>query len=328
MARAESLGEQVLRGSSSYHVAKREMSEVLLGVPRRGRKIQMVKRDPAQVANLVGVGVAEKRTERKGCGVPAVTFYVERKLPRSMLTRRLLLPRSIGGLVCDVVACGRISPAAGGPAWTPLDPVVPGAQISIGGLNPGTLGAFVRDTDGEVCFLSNCHVLSRDLATGSDTPVFQPGTSFAGSRQIGTVKRVVPIYADRRNTVDVALARLDGNIHYDPGFSELGGLNGVLPEPQEFDDVVKFGAATGRTRGDLDSIETDLRVPFQFMTATFSRVSVFRPSSFADEGDSGSLVLVRRSVKAVGLVFAVSPLLAFAIPCSAISDALPGIEWL
>lgn len=324
----ESLTKELLKRSSSYHLAKRELSEALIGVPRRGRKMQMVKRDPEQVANVVGIGVAEKRTDRKGCGVPAVTFYVERKMPRSMLTRRLLLPRSIGGLVCDVVACGRISPAAGGSPWSPLDPVVPGAQISIGGMTPGTLGAFVRDADGEICFLSNCHVLSRDLATGNDTPVFQPGTSLTGSRQIGTVKRVVPIYADRRNTVDVALARLDGNIRYDPGFPDLGGLNGVLPEPQEFDELVKFGAATERTRGELDSIETDLRVPYQFMTATFSRVCVFRPSSFADEGDSGSLVVVRRSVKAVGLLFAVSPLLAFAVPSSAIINALPGIEWL
>jgi hypothetical protein len=64
------------------------------------------------------------------------------------------------------------------------------------------------------------------------------------------------------------------------------------------------------------------------MSASFANVYVFRPGDFADSGDSGSVVIEPRSGIAVGLVFATSSLLNFAIPIEAIDDTLPGLTWL
>src|SRR5947207_12242729 len=89
---------------SDFRDAKRTASERFLGLRKRGEQVHPVSIATEILANLVGIGVAEKRTGRQPCGVAAITFYVERKLPKSRLSRRLMLPSKIAGLTCDVVA--------------------------------------------------------------------------------------------------------------------------------------------------------------------------------------------------------------------------------
>jgi len=281
---------------------------------------------PEILGNLVGIGVSEKRTSRRPCGIAAVTFYVERKLPKSRLTRRLMLPGAIAGMTCDVVACGKVRPAVAGSPSDPLDPLIPGAQVQVTGSKAGTLGAFVRDAAGDICLISNCHVLSPDLASPSQG-VHQPAIGYGGSRQVATVKKVVPISASDSNLVDVGLAKLDSGVQYQSAIPGVGSINGTgLPSRSE--PVAKYGQATLETFGQFDSIDADIVVPFDFMTATFANVYAFRPSSFADEGDSGSIVVEKRTGTAVGLLFATSPLLKFAISIEAIDNALSGLTWL
>lgn len=327
--KASELERHLCHERSDYRAAKRAISERYLGIPRRGHKVRTVKIEPEVMANLVGIGVAEKRTDRSPRGVPAITFYVERKLPKSRLTRRLMLPKTLDGLTCDVAACGRVRPAMGGSPSSPLDPLTPGAQIQIPGAAPGTLGAFVRDSDGDICLISNCHVLSLDLANGVGQPVTQPAQGYPGARRIATVKTIVSISADSRNRVDVALAKLDFGINHDPVVPGIGGITGT-GVPSRSEPVAKFGQATWFTDGRFDSIDTDLAVSFDFITANFSNIYVFRPANFAGDGDSGSLVMEPTTGIAVGLIFATSPLLNFAIPVDAINEnaELSGLTWL
>jgi hypothetical protein len=322
----KSLDWHLCNRKSDYHLAKRTASARFLGIPKRGRRVQSVKIAPELMANLVGVGVAEKRSQRESCGVPAITFYVQRKLPKSRLTRRLLLPRTIDGLACDVVACGGMRPAQGELPFELLDPVTPGAQIQVEGARSGTLGGFVRDADGDLCLVSNCHVLSTDLVTPG-AGVFQPGIEFPGSRRIATVKRVVSISADGVNTVDVALAKLEPGIAHDAAIPDLGPITGI-GEPSPAARVRKVGQATLETSGRFDSVDTDVTVDYDILSANFTNICVFRPGSFADDGDSGSFIVEEDTGTLVGLLFATSALLNFAIPISAIDTALPGLTWV
>jgi hypothetical protein len=208
-----------------------------------------------------------------------------------------------------------------------LNPLSPGAQIQVAGAEAGTLGAFVRDADGETCLISNCHVLSSDLATSNSQPVYQPAIGFSGSRQIATVKKIVPISANGRNLVDIGVARLDSGLGVDPKIPGIGGILGT-GRPSRPEPVAKFGQATLETAGQFDSIDMDLVIPYDFMSATFTNVYVFRPGGFASCGDSGSVVVEPRTGTGVGLIFATSPLLNFVIPIDAINGVMPGLTWL
>lgn len=310
-----------------YKRAKREISERFLGVPIRGKLIKFPKVANDVTANVVGVGVSNKTTGRMPQGVPSVTFYVREKLPKSRLTRRLLLPKTVEGLLCDVVACGKIVPGNGGLPFQKLDPVTPGAQIQVGTSPPGTLGAFVRDSDNELCLISNCHVLSKNLASGVGEQVFQPGRSMVGSRPIATVKTIIPVSPSRKNSVDVALARLNLGVNQDPVIPGIGQVNGTR-EPEEDEYVVKYGQASQFKTSYLESVETDVVVDYGFMSATFARLLVYSVPDFAQPGDSGSVVVGEADQMVVGLLCAVSDLKNFVIPIREIEKALGPLTWL
>lgn len=312
--------------SSDYRQAKRELSQRFLGVPVRGSAIRQVKIAAEILQNLVGVGVSEKRCNRSPQDSPSVTFYVKEKLPRSLLTRRMMLPRTIEGLTCDVVACGRPRPAQGGaPLASVVNPLAPGAQIQVPGVAPGTLGAIVRDKDGDDCLITNCHILSGDLASGLGRSVYQPQVSALGSREIARVSELVPLRTNHVNWADVGLAKLTGGA-LSAAIPHIGLLTGH-GEPEEEAPVVKFGFKTGLQEAVLDSIDTDFALSYGFMTAMFKEVHVYRGSGFADVGDSGSTIVEPVSRTSMGLLFATAGVLHYAIPVSSIARVLPDLAW-
>ncbi|MDB6076617.1 MAG: hypothetical protein JWO82_364 [Akkermansiaceae bacterium] len=335
-SRRKSLGWYLTSPQSDFRQAKCEASERFLGVSRRGKKILHSKAAPGIYTNLVGVGRGEKFTGRKPQGKPAITFYVKKKLPLSQLDRRLVLPRTIAGLPCDVIACGTIHCAAGPVLFNRLDPLIPGAQIQVAGGAPGTLGGFVRDRDGDVCLITNCHVLSPDLRLGVGEPVYQPSIAFRDYRQIATVKAIVPVSTSNKNRVDVALARLEDGIAYDPvipGFLPFEGTG--APEFEDYDDggwpearVSKYGQATDLKQALLHSADADVPVDYDHRVAIFTGVYIALGASFAAKGDSGSAVYNTGNRKVVGLLTGVSGIASVISPSSAIESSLPGLLWL
>jgi hypothetical protein len=230
-------------------------------------------------------------------------------------------------MACDVVACGPLRPAVGGSPLDPLNPLSPGAQIQVAGADPGTLGGFAQDASGAVYLVSNCHVLSPDLAT-EGASVFQPAIGSPGSRRIATVAQVIPIHSDGRNRLDIGLARLDPGIDFDPSIPTIGRILGT-GIPAKAVPVFKYGQATLDTDGRLDSADADIVVDYPFLSASFSDVYSFRPSGFADDGDSGSAVVDNAGLL-VGFIFATSILLNFVIPVQAITDCpdFVGLTWM
>jgi len=115
--------------------------------------------------NVVGVGIAKKVVGGRPTDEPCIVVLVERKVPKSGLRRRDLIPEIIGTMKTDVVETGeiralqsrtgRVRPAPGG--------------VSIGHyrITAGTLGVVVRRA-GVRLILSNNHVLanSNDAKAG------------------------------------------------------------------------------------------------------------------------------------------------------------------
>ncbi len=105
----------------------------------------------------------------------------------------------------------------------------------------------------------------------------------------------------RANSVDAALAKPANARAIDPEVLGLGRVSGVT-EPSLGMEVRKSGRTTGVTEGEITVVDAVVRVVYAGnITATFRGQIV--TTAMADGGDSGSL-LVDRSARAVGLLFA------------------------
>ena len=325
----DQLASQLRLKYGDYRRAKREQSERCFGLTTRSRKLRDIRIPEELRRNLVAIGVAEKRVHGRHCGCAAITFYVRQKLPSARLPKRLLLPKTLHGLTCDVVQCGINRAAQNGPhPGSFMNPLRPGAQIGVVGGQPGTLGGFVTDSSGAVSLITNCHVVSPDGGDATGTLVYQPAPGTPGSRAIARVSEIIPILAYGVNQADVALARLiDQQIAFDPVIPHIGSVLGSsIGDPLE--DVEKFGQRTLHTDGFIDSIDTDFIVEYDGFYALFASGLAIAPGSFLDRGDSGSLVVDVRDNTVVGLVISSAYTRNFAIPIQKVEQELSTFTWL
>ena len=127
----------------------------------------------------VDYGVAYK--DGKPTDRLAVRFHVGRKKPARDLKTHQRVPRTIGEVPVDVLATGYRLHAASPRSVN--DVLCPG--ISVGSLRSkttGTLGALVRDNNtGQLCILSNWHVLCGDTEAAAGDKISQPGPMDLGS---------------------------------------------------------------------------------------------------------------------------------------------------
>jgi len=206
----------------------------------------------------------------------------------------------------------------------------------------GTLGALVEDQSGTPYILSNNHVLAAsDQGRAGDT-IEQPGLiddgcvplSQAGSHMqpVGALRYTVPL--DLRSTnVDAALASVNpGTV--DPGGAilELGPRPGTASAESTLSSappvagmgevldatrlaglqVVKSGRTTGLTCSTVDAVDLRVTVDYYrdcaetqpYVTKTFTGQIAIGGESFADSGDSGSLIVDAANARAVGLLYA------------------------
>lgn len=177
----------------------------------------------------------------------------------------------------------------------------------------GTLGGFVKDGKGTVYALSNNHVLSHYFSGDVGDSILHPGIIDTGGNNFATVSRLHPVKFGRvSNEVDCGLAQLNtqnGVRNIIPGICSIAG------ELQaDFDmAVIKNGMATGFTAGKINSIYTTIGVKYSLSDgsrrrATFkNQIEIAQDPAydmFADDGDSGSLLIESYGYKVVGLIFA------------------------
>ncbi len=265
--------------------------------------------------NVVGVGLAKKVVGGRTTDEPCIVVLVERKVPKSQLRPRDLVPETIETMKTDVVETGRIQALqARTGRWRPA----PGG-VSIGHyrITAGTLGVVARRA-GVRMILSNNHVLANANAGSIGDPILQPGPADGGTDQdrIATLDAFVPIVFDGfwdwflglfglarpvRNVVDVALGKLLSDADVSDEILEVGTVSGTAPGTLGM-RVRKSGRTTGLTEGEITAVAATVRV-FYGLTRTARFRDQLVASALSQGGDSGSLVVDAQN-HAVGLLFA------------------------
>jgi hypothetical protein len=277
---------------------------------------------PRPNENVTGVGIAEKTVNGKLTGIISVKFFVRLKYPQSQIERKHLLPKSIHGLPVDVEQVGVFRPlrAAGAMAVSTnprkrIDPSPPGCSIGFRSpdgpsSNAGTFGALVTDGS-EFYILSSNHVLAfANDASSLESSIVQPGLleHDPNSEEIAKLDNFIPLQGgDVFNRLDCAIARVLDRSLVSNSIVHIGAPRG--PGTAQIDmPVHKFGRTTEYRAGIIRSTDFDIPMRYEIGTFLFHNqimIEALDGERFADEGDSGALVLERGSQKAVGLLMGI-----------------------
>lgn len=205
----------------------------------------------------------------------------------------------------------------------------------------GTLGCFVRTSDGAPTLLSNNHIVGGENRgiLGQDR-ILQPGGSFFDvSTPIAVLEDFVPLATSApgatpalgnvaANVIDAAVARLLSNVPFETGYLPVRPVpapRGSSP-PLPGDRVVKVGHATGFTKGIVADVSAVVG-PVQYDSGPcwFFRTIVvegLNGTTFSDHGDSGSVVLRESTGEVVGLVYSGNSEQTFVCPIDEVLHAL------
>ncbi len=181
----------------------------------------------------------------------------------------------------------------------------------------GTIGA--RMKSGNSYFVLSCnHVFARMNAASMGELIVQPGRGDVGCAQIitDTIGRLAdyqPItYGSANpNAMDAALVRINPMlVEASTPVDGYGAPSSTTANASMNMNVKKYGKRTGLTTGYVSALNVSISVTYSTGTAYFSgQIVIQSPGTFADGGDSGSLVVKDGNTpKPVGLVFAKSGL--------------------
>jgi hypothetical protein len=334
--------------------AKKEWSGRLLNTSRaKGSRSFYGASSAAPGQNVVGIGIGEQLVGGKRTGLNAVKFFVRVKYAKHQLSKKSLLPKTIGGLPVDVEESGlfrrfvNVSAGSGtNPAVTGsakafdaqmpdpkarIRPAQPGCSIGFQDLGDplvmaGTFGALVKDAAG-IYILSNNHVLADEDRLSSGAAIFQPGLLDGGdtnSDQFASLARAIPLQAGAGNTMDAAIAQVANPNSVSKDLLYIGPPAGTADAAVDM-IVHKFGRTTGYTVGQVTSIDTDVTVAYDTANFTFMGQIIIAgtdDNSFSAPGDSGSLILERAGNNAIGLLLGGSDSLSIASHIGGVLQAL------
>ncbi len=297
---------------------------------------------------VTGIGHGLKETGGIQTNTEAVVVLVKRKVPPDRLAEHQLVPKTVCGMVTDVIEVGELVAHTGRRAdaadpenatvegleirqsrTTRVKPAPPGVSIGHYRVTAGTFGAVVYDNStGIPMILSNNHVLAnatngRDLRARIHDPVLQPG-AIDGGRQnrniIARLARFIPL-AERPslNLVDCAAAQPLQNDLVVPDILGIGKVQGVTA-PSLGMNVKKSGRTTGLTYGQVRAVNVIANVSYGGnRVLRFERQIL--TTRISSPGDSGSLVLDEQN-RAVGLLFAGSDTSTLLNPMQGVLDLL------
>lgn len=292
---------------------------------------------------VVSVGLGIKIVNNFYTGFPSLTFGVKKKLPPHSIPSDQLIPKYIDYLRTDVVEVGNIKlvgyilPQSGYPfedqvdiRKTRLRPAQPGVSIGHHKTTAGTFGAIVKGNfPGGVAILSNNHILAngtngRDGLSRTGDAILQPGPYDNGTFKdiIARLYSFCPLIFEKRsgkgklNTIDAALAVPIQPDLVKGSILDLGIVRSTIPAKLGM-AVFKSGRTTGVTGGSIFSVGNTIRVEGKDNTLIFEEQIGITARS--EGGDSGSLV-VNKSGKAVGLLFAGSKRYTFINPIDKVFD--------
>lgn len=294
-----------------------------LAFRKRGRSVSATSRGHAEslsaspvrkivsTDNCVAMGISEKVSDGKRLGTLAITFYVERKLPKGKLSPEYRIPAEVPealsrgeSILTDVKEIGRLRPEVN----ARRNPFQPGNSIGHIDASAGTLGAVVT-RDGEFYILSNSHVLALSGMARRGDAIVYPGSLDGGLSEDLVAKlarfKKFTLGSDFVNRVDCAIAK--------PTPERLGdlmaeikglGLPGRTIKPVRGMKVTKVGRTTGKTTGKIEDVHFRFTLDYEGDVGVVGFIDQVLCTRYTDGGDSGSLVVDKATGRAVGLHFA------------------------
>ncbi len=303
--------------------------------------------------NVVACGLGYKNAEGQPTNELSLIVSVTQKLPLDQLLPQDVIPKSLEGLLTDVVETGRIRAQIPENPRGRFRPAQPGISIGHRDITAGTFGLLVQ-RDGAPFILSNNHVLADSNAGRIGDPIYQPGPADGGRAidRIATLSEFAPLdFGDKPSQCRIAdsvaallnfIARLTGSSHRLQSVQQTSGVNtmdAALARPDTPDLVIpailglglpvgvntptlgmqvqKMGRTTSLTSGYITQIDVTVSVDYAGRTAFFADQII--TSSMSSPGDSGSGIL-DMDRRAVGLLFAGSTSVTIFTPIQRILD--------
>jgi hypothetical protein len=186
--------------------------------------------------------------------------------------------------------------------------------------------------DGNLCILSNNHVLANVNDATKGDRILQPGPVDGGtaSDKVAELQRFIRLNFAGINEVDAAVA-LTSFTRASPECQDFGTINPEPVDPAVNMRVRKTGRTTGPTLGTILETDASIRVGYgggrscQFEGQI--RIVGSNGAAFSAGGDSGSLILTAGSLQPVALLFSGGQapdgtLSTFATPIQVVMDRL------
>ncbi len=274
--------------------------------------------------NIVAVGISEKISGAEKTGALALTFYVDKKLPLSSLSATETVPPALSldlnvaeSILTDVVEIGQpklemapLMPRA------QHQPIRPGFSIGHYLITAGTLGAIVRRGT-RYYLLSNSHVLANSGLAQKGDKILYPGTADQGKLNADVIAELEEFVVFQMggamvNRADCAIASIlpEKISQVFADIEDLGLPNGTV-KPKRGMIVTKSGRTTHTTEAEVRDV--NFRMIIKYTDEAENEIGkvgfldqVFC-TRYTDGGDSGALVLEKKTRKAVGLHFAGYP---------------------
>jgi len=303
-----------------------------LGLSPGKRNVAQSQGSAFRRAQITGVGVGSRFSQKSLTGQLVVKVFVSEKLRESSLHPDDLIPKTINGFPTDVEEYVPGRPHAAD-AQFPL-PVRCGVAVGLSGASEiGTIAAVVLLTNGNLCILSNNHILAN--MSGDRNPnaskigqlVLQPGTQFGST--IGALDDFVPYTSTGPNLVDAAVA-LTSLQNVSPAHVTYE-LNPQPIEPTVHLTVLINGMMSGASIGMVTDVGVNgvpVNYPVQGQVIFDDQIFIRGVGSapFSNPGDSGSLVVTAGSNQPVALLIGgmdgPNGMITVASPISRVIEAL------
>jgi hypothetical protein len=276
--------------------------------------------------NIVGAGIARKVIEDRRTPELGIIFYVREKLSPSNLRPGQLLPPVIAAangkaIFTDVVEIGDIVPQLN----VQQLPLQSGFSIGHPAIAAGTLGAVVR-SGGKQFLLSNAHVLANSGLGAPGDAIVYPGPEDGGVDPANVVARLraftkFAVGQTFTNKVDAALAEIDPAVLQIDPLIPGASMPLKVAAPKRDMRVMK----RGRTTGDTESVvrDADFRILVRYAgVGTVGFTGQVLCETYTGPGDSGAIVVAKKTGKIVGLHFAGSSRGSVFTPIKTVMQAL------
>ena len=244
-----------------------------------------------QRPEVTGIDIGLKMKRGKHTGRMAIRIHIREKFELRHLPERLRFPRSIDGVLVDVIEAVYID--HGGDPTPPAGVGIrPGLSVGLGNRPMGTIGAIARDpVAGFDCLVSAAHVLADHAQPGA--AVIQPGREDGGLAP----RDVVGALQGINRSCDAAYAVLDGSRLVDRRAALSDVVVAGTRYPSVGDILEKSGRTTKLTRARVDGKGHFYGLKWAFRLVPLDG----QMDPIADGGDSGSVWYDPHTKEGVGI---------------------------